>query len=285
MVMTMIPPTEIAPTTPLGALPLAVVDVETTGLYAESGDRVIEVAVLRAMPGRAPESWSVLIDPERPIPAGASAVNGITHALLAGAPRFADVAEAVAERLDGAVLLAHNASFDLSFLAAEFALAGVDPPSRPALCTLTLARRKFRFASNALGNVARAFGVPASGAHRAEADVRMTLAIWQHMQATLIQRGVRTLGDAERAQGGPLRLGAPAPGGLPEPLGTALREGRSVVIRYGGGPRSETLRLIQPRAAGRGMLVAYCHLRRDERTFRVDRILEARWPEPGEGFA
>lgn len=274
----------VPPTTPLDALPLAVVDVETTGLYAESGDRVVEVAIVRAAPGRPPEAWSTLVDPGRPIPPAASAVNGITPDMVAGAPSFAALAGAVAERLEGAVLVAHNAPFDLSFLAAEFALAGVDAPPRPALCTLALARRWFRFPSNALGSVARAFGLPAVGAHRAEADARMALAIWQPMRAELARRGVRTLADAERAQGGALRLGAPAPG-LPEPLETALREGREVVIRYGGGSRAETLRLIRPRAAGRGMLVAYCHLRRDERTFRVDRILEARWPEPGEGRA
>jgi len=273
----------IPPNTPLDALPLAVVDVETTGLYAESGDRVVEVAVLRAMPGDAPETWSALVDPGRPIPAEASAVNGITSAQLIGAPRFADIAEAVASRLEGMVLVAHNAPFDLSFLAAEFALSGVAAPGVPALCTLTLARRRFRFPSNALGNIARSMGVPISAAHRAEADVHTTFEIWQRMLATLDRDGVRTLADAERAQGGTMRLGAPAGSGLPEPIETALREGRSVVIRYGGGGRSETLRLIRPTAAGRGMLVAYCHLRRDERTFRVDRILEARWPEPGDG--
>lgn len=273
---------DIPPTTALAELPLAVVDVETTGLYAESGDRVVEVAVVRSGHGRPPEAWSALVDPGRPIPPAASAVNGITAGMVAGAPPFAELAGELASLLEGSVLLAHNAPFDLSFLAAEFALAGQVAPPRPALCTLALARRRFRFPSNALGNVARAFGLPAVGAHRAEADARMALAIWQAMRADLERRGVRTLADAERAQGGAMRLGAPAPG-LPEPLETALREGRSVVIRYGGGSRSETLRLIRPKAAGRGVLVAYCHLRRDERTFRVDRILEARWPEPGEG--
>lgn len=273
----------IDPRTPLDSLPLAVLDVETTGLSAETGDRVIEIAVLRALPGRSAEAWSALVNPGRPIPYGASAVNGITDAHVADAPRFADVAAQVVERLEGSVILAHNAPFDLGFLAVELGLAGVNPPDAPALCTLTLARRKFRFPSNALGNIASTLGVPSSGAHRAGADVDMTLAIWRRMIETLVRRGVRTLADAERVQGGPLRIGAQPGGQLPAVIEAALREGRSVIIRYGGASRTETTRLIRPVSARQGMLVAYCHLRCDERTFRVDRILEARWPGPGEG--
>ncbi|MEI2690073.1 MAG: 3'-5' exonuclease [Anaerolineae bacterium] len=104
----------------LGNITFAVLDVETTGLSAASGHRICEIALLRWRGGKVLESFESLIDPQRSISPGAAAVNGLSDFQIRGQPLFDQVAEQVQAMLAGAVLVAHNAAFDLSFLAAEW---------------------------------------------------------------------------------------------------------------------------------------------------------------------
>ena len=187
-----------APETPIEDVPLAVVDVETTGLNPQAGDRVCEIAVLRADPG----SWGEpglevvsLVNPGRPIGAGARAVNGIADDDVADAPPFHTLIAEINAALDGAVLVAHNVPFDLGFLRAEYRRAGKRFPTVQALDTLELARRCFRFRRNGLGDVAWQLRVSAPGLHRAEGDVWATYYVLQRMIEILYDEGRHTLGD------------------------------------------------------------------------------------------
>jgi DNA polymerase III epsilon subunit-like protein len=204
-------------------------------------------------------------------------VNGITDRDVAGAPPFADLVPAIDQLLAGAVLVAHNAPFDLSFLEMEYAGIGAPLPRLPVLCTLALARRHFRFPSNSLVNLARQLGVPpARRAHRAGSDVATTLAVYRAIVAHLADRGARTLGDLLAAQGQAMGFG-PGPGpALPAPLARALAEGGTVTIRYSDGGLRVTERVIRPLEVHHDRLVAWCYLRNDQRTFVVERI-EAAW--------
>ena len=105
-------------------VPLAVLDTETTGLEPALGDRVIEIAILRLEDNRLAGELNELVNPERPISPGASRVNGLYDAHVADAPRFVDLAERIAELLEGALIIAHNAQFDAAFIAAEWTLTG-----------------------------------------------------------------------------------------------------------------------------------------------------------------
>ena len=96
---------------------LAALAVETTGLDPRRGDRVIEVAVVRGRLGEAPRVWTTLLDPGRPV--GATHIHGITDAMVVGQPRFPAALPALARSLDGALPVAHNASFDNGFLKAK----------------------------------------------------------------------------------------------------------------------------------------------------------------------
>ena len=185
----------IAPQTPIEDVPLAVVDVETTGLDPQAGDRVCEIAVLRVDPGEAPRLWVSLVNPERPIGAGAQAVNGIADEDVAAAPLFGTLIAEINAGLDGAVLVAHNVPFDVGFLRAEYRRAGRRFPTVPTLDTLELARRCFRFGRNGLGAVARQLGVSVRGLHRAEGDVWATYRVLQRMIEALREHDCRTLGD------------------------------------------------------------------------------------------
>jgi len=157
--------------------PYAVVDVETTGLDPAT-DRIVEIAVVRCDgQGRVEAEWSSLVQPDRD--PGAVAVHGITTDDLAGAPRFTQVAEPLAELLDGTVVTAHNLAFDAAFLHREWSRAGVTRPPLPGLCTLALSRdlHPRRPDGYSLAACAAAADIPQPEAHRALADARVTAAL------------------------------------------------------------------------------------------------------------
>ena len=121
-----------------------VLDTETTGLEWRLGDRIIEVAgvemVDRKLTGR---HFHRYINPEREIDAGAQAVHGISIEFLADKPKFGEIIDELADFIQGAELVIHNASFDVGFLNYEFSLLDREPIDK--LCdgvidTLRMAR-------------------------------------------------------------------------------------------------------------------------------------------------
>jgi len=150
-------------------IPYIAADVETTGLCAAEGHRVCEVALLRFLRGSVVDSLVSLVNPLRPIDPGASAVNGITDAMVAGAPTFGDLLPRILGFLSDDPLVFHNAPFDLSFLRREAQLAGGRWPGNRVIDTLALARRTGRFRSHSLPAICRELGIR-STFHRAEAD-------------------------------------------------------------------------------------------------------------------
>src|SRR5262245_57405841 len=122
-----------------------VLDVETTGLEASAGHRIIEIGCVEIFNRRPTgQKFHRYLNPDREIDAGALAVHGIDLAQLASAPRFADIAAELVRFISGAELIIHNAPFDVGFLDAELARLPGDPCTVAAMCrvldTLTLAR-------------------------------------------------------------------------------------------------------------------------------------------------
>lgn len=155
----------------------AALDVETTGLRPESGDRVVQIAVTLLDPrGVVERSWSSLVDPQRD--PGPTHVHGITPERLAGAPTFAQLAPTVAALLGGRVFVAHNARFDWKFVTAEMHAAGVALPVRQRLCTWELAQRLDLPVDNLkLATLAAHWGVPQLRPHDAEDDTRVLVEV------------------------------------------------------------------------------------------------------------
>jgi DNA polymerase-3 subunit epsilon len=156
----------------LSTTTFAVLDVETTGLDPKV-DRVVEFACLRVSAGTVLERFASLVDPERAIPGRASDVHGIFDRDVAGAPTLAELAPRIRALTRDAVVVAHNARFDASFLPM---LAGC-----PTLCTMRMARR-FVDAPSYRNETLRAFlqletARPHARAHRAEADTDVTAAL------------------------------------------------------------------------------------------------------------
>ncbi|WP_306582516.1 DNA polymerase III subunit epsilon [Dokdonella sp.] len=132
-----------------------VLDTETTGLEVQRGHRVVEIGcvelVQRRRTGRDFHTW---LNPERAIDEGARAVTGISDESRRDKPKFAQVAAEFLAFIDGAELIAHNAGFDIAFLDAEVARAGMEQirlaQRNPVIDTLELAREKFPGQRNSL---------------------------------------------------------------------------------------------------------------------------------------
>jgi DNA polymerase-3 subunit epsilon len=151
----------------------AVVDLETTGGRA-SRDRVTEIAVVLYDGREIVRSFESLINPECYIPYGITQLTGITQEMVAGAPRFYEVAREIVELTEGAIFVAHNVRFDYSFLREEFARLGYTF-SRKQLCTVRLSRQSFPgLPSYNLDSITRHLDIAIANRHRAMGDALAT---------------------------------------------------------------------------------------------------------------
>jgi DNA polymerase-3 subunit epsilon len=145
-----------------------VLDTETTGLNARTGDRIIEIGGVELINRRLTgNNLHFYVNPERDSDPGALAVHGLTTEFLSDKPKFAEIVDALRDYLRGAELIIHNAAFDLGFLEAEFALLGLPPFSEhyaSVIDTLVQAKSMFPGKRNSLDALCDRFGI--SNAHR-----------------------------------------------------------------------------------------------------------------------
>ncbi|WP_255952690.1 DEDDh family exonuclease [Streptomyces odontomachi] len=167
----------------------AVVDVETTGLARD--DRIVSAAVYRVdARGEVEDHWYTLVNPERD--PGPVWIHGLTSDVLEGAPLFRDIAEEFAARLDGRVLVAHNAVFDWSMIAREYARAQCAVPVRQRLCTIALSKELgLPLANHKLETLAAHFGVVQRRAHHALDDARVLAEAFRPSLHAAARGGVR----------------------------------------------------------------------------------------------
>ena len=176
---------------PLEAATWVVVDLETTGGAPGQGHGIIEIGALKVSGGKVIDRFAQLVHPGRRLPPFITGLTGITEAMLAEQPRIEAVLPGFVEFASGAVLVAHNAGFDLGFLdAARLAIAG-STFDQPHACTLRLARRLLpqlrRKSLDALGGH---FGIPLVDRHRAMGDARITVEILFHLFELARRRGI-----------------------------------------------------------------------------------------------
>ncbi len=264
---------------PLDETIFAVFDVETTGLSAAYGHRICEVGCLRVRNGVELDRFESLVDPRRPISPGAFRVNRITAEMLRGAPSFDKIAAPLLQVIEGAVLVAHNAPFDLGFLAAELEIARLPLPENLVVDTLALTRRAYSLARNSLSAVVAALGIKVNPTHRALSDVQATCGVLEQILWDLERRqGITTLGQLIEFQGGPVPYPRARALPLPPTITEALENGGRVRMRYVDARGRETDRLVRPlRVNARGgvlYLFAHCYQRGERRTFRLDRVVE-----------
>ncbi|WP_268124867.1 exonuclease domain-containing protein [Roseivirga pacifica] len=151
----------------------AIVDIETTGSAANYG-KITEVAILVHDGQRVVDEYQSLINPERGIPPGITALTGISNEMVADAPRFYEVAKEIHMMLEGNIFVAHNVNFDYSFLKKEFEELGAEFKHKK-LCSVRLSRKVFPgLRSYSLGKLCDHFGIANHARHRAMGDAKAT---------------------------------------------------------------------------------------------------------------
>ena len=145
-----------------------ILDTETTGLNARTGDRILELGCVEMVNRRLTgNSLHFYINPERESDPGALAVHGLTTEFLSDKPKFAEIADQIRDFIQDAELIIHNAPFDIGFLDAEFALLGLPPVKTycgEIIDTLARAKQMFPGKRNSLDALCDRFGI--SNAHR-----------------------------------------------------------------------------------------------------------------------
>lgn len=205
--------------------PLVLIDLETTGANPV-GDRITEIAILRIEGGEIVARWESLVNPQRSIPSMIVRLIGISDAMVADAPTFAELAPQVRALLDGAVFVAHNARFDYGFICNEFERIG-ETFEAPVLCTVKLSRALYpehhRHGLDAL--IAR-HGFVCDARHRAMGDAEVLRQFTQQVASAFPPEVL------ERACVKAMKL-PPRPPGLPEGALEGLPDGPGVYVLYG----------------------------------------------------
>lgn len=223
-----------------------VVDLETTGGRATAKapgagyDAITEIGAVKVRGGEVLGELATLVDPGRAIPPQIVELTGITTAMVRNAPRIEAVLPSFLEFSRGAVLVAHNAGFDIGFLRAAAQRAQLGWPRPPVLCTVKLARRvltRDEAPSVKLSALARLFGASTTPTHRALDDARATVDVLHALIERVGNQGVHTyadlrsyLPDVTPAQ----RRNRSLADGLPNRPGVYLFRGPSGEVLYVG---------------------------------------------------
>ena len=225
--------------------PLAIVDIETTGSDPAS-DRVTEIAVLQADGPALTSQWTTLVDPGTAIPGAIQALTGISQPMVDSAPRFADIAEELYERLAGRVFVAHNVRFDYGFLRREFERAGLKYLAK-TLCTVRLSRRLYPGAAgHDLDSLIERHGLECEARHRALPDAA---ALWQFLRVAAEEHGEDVVAVAARQIARqpslPPQLDRAAIDEIPDAPGVYLFYEESATPLYIGKSRAMRSRVLQ----------------------------------------
>lgn len=182
------------PETPWARTPLAFLDVETTGLNPEAGDRIVEIAIERVDPGALEERYTEILDPERPIPPEARRVHSIRPAQTRRARAFASAAPGILDLLRDAVWVGHNLNFDIRFVRAECRRAGLRLEPAWIVDTWPLSHRLCAIPRHGLEAVANHLGHGGRNLHQALDDILTTRAVLASL-VHLLSPPPRTLRD------------------------------------------------------------------------------------------
>ena len=151
----------------------AVVDIETTGGMPQSHG-ITEIAIVIHNGTEVTGKYVTLINPRQKIPSFIVNMTGISDAMVQAAPLFEEVAAKIYNLLEGRIFVAHNVSFDYSFVHYHLGKAGFQW-SAPKLCTIKLSRKVFPgLQKYGLGSLTRDLGIKIEGRHRAWGDAAAT---------------------------------------------------------------------------------------------------------------
>ena len=212
-----------------------VMDTETTGLNANGGDRLVEIACVELSnfipTGRV---WHQYINPERDMPMDAYRVHGLSSQFLSDKPRFAEIVEDFLQFVEDGRMIFHNATFDMGFINAELVRASLAPiPGERIVDTLALARRKHPAGPNSLDALCKRYSVDNSARtkHGALLDAELLAEVYLQLiggQQPGLDLSARRSGQGTGASAGPIILQRPEP--LPANLAEAEQAAHAAFI-------------------------------------------------------
>lgn len=264
---------------PLADVVFVAFDTETTGTGA--GTRLLEIAGSRFVGDRLEGTFQTLIDPEQPIPPESTAIHNIDDAMVRGQDKAPEALRKFLEFAQGAVLIAHNASFDASMVGLELGRAKLPAPSMPILDSLKAARRSYPGTSHSLDTLIETAGLPRQDArHRALGDAELVRHLVRRL--TEILGGDRTpLAKFVDCAGGvdTFEKYLPVEPALPfalKLLSDAARSQTKVNLHLDTGGAKTLQKIVSPRLLyswyGTDVLEAYCPDEGIVKTFRLDKI-------------
>lgn len=178
---------------PLEGTAFVVFDVETTGGSPEDS-AITELGAVRVVDGRLGATFQTLVNPGRPIRPFVVGLTGISEAMVAEAPTIAEVLPGFLDFAGDAVLVAHNAAFDVAHLEAAHARVVGRPLAAPTLCSLRLARRLLPgLRRRGLDHLAAHLGISAYDRHRALGDARIAAEVLCVLLERARAQGITTL--------------------------------------------------------------------------------------------
>lgn len=263
---------------------LVVFDTETTGLQP-GFHQLVEIAAVKFRGNEILDSFESLINPERDIPQEVIDIHGITSETVKNAPYAIEVVPEFISFVGDCPLIAHNAPFDEAFI--SFNLHGQvgDEPPNPIYDTLILTRKLFpELMSHSLANLVAYLDIADLPAHRAMPDVLATVGLFRQCAMKLRGLGIRTWAEFTQYYGHPHYINFEKyniADELPEEFKDILRvieRGMMLFIEYVANNAQCTSRVIAPESIflrdGKFYLNAFCHLRQENRLFRLDRIVK-----------
>ncbi|MFA5231716.1 MAG: exonuclease domain-containing protein [Candidatus Omnitrophota bacterium] len=256
-------------------------DTETTGLNPASGDRIVELAGLRVKGKERIAEFDALVNPRRDISPGAFAVNKITPEMLEGAPGMEMVMPKFLDFIEGSYLCSYNIEFDLDFLNNELKIIGLPVlGARDSFDILTIARRLMPNQQRyALWFIADKLGIRFQQKHRAFSDVEMTWEVFNKFKDICREKGITDFTDFSGLFAfNPASLESTAFLKISQ-IEKAINSRARLKIKYLSAKGSGiSFREVIPREirqdAANKYLVGYCCLKQEERTFKIDNILE-----------
>lgn len=172
-------------------------DLETTGGSAKK-NRITEIGAVKVRGGEVIGEFQTLVNPQMPIPPSITLLTGITETMVADAPTIDAVLPSFSEFIRGAILVAHNAPFDMGFLRHALLTHDYPPPRAQVVDTVRLARAlvtRDEVPNHKLATLARYFRVPVTPTHRALDDARATVAVFDALLERAGSLGVTHVAD------------------------------------------------------------------------------------------
>jgi DNA polymerase-3 subunit alpha (Gram-positive type) len=264
----------------LSELKFIVFDVETTGLEPELGDRIIEIGAVKVDRGKTVDRFSSLVNPHVAISSGAFEVNRITQDMLKSAPSPSEILPKFMDFIRGNILFAYNANFDIGFIRQELNILKYPfPQDLLIIDILSMAKSLLpNSGSYSLNSVARYFDIVSEQKHRALEDAEVSFKVLERLFNILKNRGMDDFSYVKNTFSINKEVIEKAIADKISEIQEAINLGVKVKLKYFSSFNGEVSeREVTPRRImkenNKDYLVGYCHLRGDERTFRIDGIL------------